>query len=157
MHLDGALRSPSGYISAARAVKTIRSRRLRHAVWEMFETSEKPVAPMPDLQAHNYEEKAKRAAGLNESVEMALAELRDSVVNPGVRESLPGVRGMAHPMPPPIPPPMGPVGVGAGDEAGGGNPTASLNGNSCSRCHKHPAMQRGLCAACLGRDMAVQR
>ena len=33
-NLDGVLKSPSGYVSAARAVKTVRSQKLRLLIWE---------------------------------------------------------------------------------------------------------------------------
>ncbi|WP_162938658.1 hypothetical protein [Mycobacterium kyogaense] len=114
MKLDGVMRSPSGYVSAARAVKTVRSRQLRQSVWTMFETFPKPVAPVP-YDADD-SKKVKRAQGLNEAVERAFAELQQSISTPGVRESL-IPHGMGHP----VPHRMGSVGVDADDDVGGGS------------------------------------
>ncbi|MBX9638499.1 MAG: hypothetical protein K2X97_01845 [Mycobacteriaceae bacterium] len=134
MALDGVLRSPSGYISAARAVKTIRSRTLRLAVWNVFRMFPRPIAPMPDAEDDKDGRKAKRAVGLNESVDRAWAELGHSVSNPGVRESLPTPPGMPHP----IPPPMGSVGVDHDAEDGVEGRNPQLNGQ--------PPEAIGLCA-----------
>lgn len=159
MSLDGALKSPSGFIAAARAVKTVRSRSLRWAIWEQFRNFSKPIAPMPDADQDPDGMKAKRAIGLNESVDRALLELSNTVSKPGVRESLSGAGGMPHP----TPPRMGPVGggVGAGDEGGvadasalcavcGVNPArggpVSWRPELCTTCveaQKHPSMRRG--------------
>jgi hypothetical protein len=121
MLLDGAMKSPSCYISAARAVKTIRSRKLREAAWELFSTFPRPIAPMPDPEKDDGGMKARRAIGLNDSVDTAYAELQRRIANPGVRESL----GIPHP----IPPPMGSVGVGVEAE----DEVAALNGTTRER------------------------
>jgi hypothetical protein len=112
MLLDGALKSPSTYISAARAVKTIRSRKLREAAWDLFSTFSRPVAPMPDPAKDDTGMKARRAIGLNASVDIAYAELQRRIANPDVRESLVGGQGIPHP----IPHGMGSVGVDAAAE-----------------------------------------
>jgi hypothetical protein len=114
MLLDGALKSPSCYISAARAVKTIRSHRLREAVWELFSTFPQPIAPMPDPAKDENGMRARRAIGLNDAVDTAYDELKRRLANPDVRESLAEGQGIPHP----IPHPMGPVGVDA--DAGDG-------------------------------------
>jgi hypothetical protein len=112
MLLDGALKSPSCYISAARAVKTIRSRKLREAAWDLFSTFARPIAPLPDPAKDETGMKARRAIGLNNSVDTAYAELQRRIANPDVRESLAGGQGIPHP----IPHGMGSVGVDAAAE-----------------------------------------
>ncbi|BCI83586.1 hypothetical protein ACJH6J_27210 [Mycobacterium sp. SMC-18] len=138
MLLDGVLKSPSGYISAARAVKTIRSRRLRNAVWQLFEAFGKPTAPMPeqkkDESEGDYAKRVKRAAGLNASVETAWAETQRSISNPGVLESLSGAVGMhlpmGHRMELQMRPPMGRVDVEADDDVGVDQQEPRQNGES---------------------------
>ncbi|WP_415623730.1 hypothetical protein, partial [Mycobacterium colombiense] len=88
MKYDGALKSPTTYVNAARAVKTVRSRRLRTQIWDMFRTFPMPLAPIPDD-----EKKARQAEIRNESVEKAWAELEQRMARSGVRESLPVPEG----------------------------------------------------------------
>ncbi|MGV0066973.1 hypothetical protein ACRU44_04485 [Mycobacterium colombiense] len=88
MKYDGALKSHTTYVNAARAVKTVRSRRLRTQIWDMFRTFPLPLVPIPDD-----EKKARQAESRNESVQKAWAELEQRMARSGVRESLPAPEG----------------------------------------------------------------
>ncbi|WP_152665380.1 hypothetical protein [Mycobacterium sp. UM_Kg1] len=84
MQLDGALKGgPQRYISAARAVMTIRSRRLRQAVAAMFTGLPVPVREVPPDA-----EKAAKVMAMNTAVERAVMELTASVAAVGVLASL---------------------------------------------------------------------
>ncbi len=98
MKLDRALKSPSTYVNAARAVKTVRSRRLRAEIWAQFRTFPLPTAHVPDTD----DGKARRALTMNEAVEKARTELEQRMTRTGVRESLPAPEG-DHPHPHPQP------------------------------------------------------
>lgn len=88
MKYDGALKSHTTYVNAARAVKTVRSRRLRTQIWDMFRTFPLPLVPIPDD-----EKKARQAEARNDSVQKAWAELEQRMSRSGVRESLPAPEG----------------------------------------------------------------
>jgi hypothetical protein len=103
MKFDGALKSQTVYVGVTRAIKTVRSRRLRETIWQLFRTFPKPISPIPAYAEDPEGTKTKKIAALNASVEKGYAELEQHMTMPGVRESLL-----------PIPPPDGIEGVSRG-------------------------------------------
>ena len=155
MQLDGAVRSPSTYVAAARAVKTVRSRKLRYSIWQLFKTFPRPVANMPRPEDDDPGgRKAKRANGLNASVNTAYAELERSIGGRGVRESLRMLHGIPHP----IPHGMGSVGVGAEDEAEDDHPQLPRNGiRRCDCGRGYPVANGQRCGVCLGEHLRARQ
>lgn len=84
MRLDNALRSPTSYIAAARSIKTVKSRQLREAAYQVFAAEPMPVKPLDGLDG----DKAVKRAALNAAVERAAEELAQRITAPSVLAAL---------------------------------------------------------------------
>jgi len=132
-------RKPNMFVSAMRAVQTRRSRTVRHEAWVVIDRlyQENPLKP----PANDADEKAwKIHQNLIQQRDDAYEQLRAKMS----KEPFPN---HSRTFPEPFPNPSG-VGepVGVGEEA-------RLGQKLCTRCGRHPVMQRGLCGACLGREL----
>lgn len=91
MRLDGALKSPTSYIAAARSIKTVKSRRLREAAYRVFAAEPMPIKPVDGLDG----DKASRRAALNAAIERAAVELAQRVTAPSVLSALTPSEGLS--------------------------------------------------------------
>ncbi|MDT5225452.1 MAG: hypothetical protein QOG19_2859 [Mycobacterium sp.] len=121
-------RKPNMFIAAMRAAQTCQSKALRQKAWAVIDRLYHEIALKPP--GDDADEKAwKTHRSAVEARDDQYEKLRDRVV----RE-----------------PPS--VGEPVGGEVLPANAKPS-NPQSCSRCGRRPAMQRGLCGACLGREL----
>jgi hypothetical protein len=118
--------SPLFYKGALRAVQVTASRSLRHAAWKELCGLPRPVS---------------KSQGINDDIDTAFEALRAVIHREG-----------GKPFPNPSETLSKGWGEGAGEGEGEGVAQPQTNEN-CTHCHRHPVMERGLCAACLGKGL----
>lgn len=137
-----ASRKPNIFVAAMRATQTRRSRRLRREAWLEIDRlyQQQPLKPPAD----DGNEKAwKSYRSAVQTRDEAYEQLKARVL----REPF-GNRSGTVREPPSVIEPVGGKGVPPQERKPSGSPM-------CTRCGKYPAMERGLCSACLGRELGA--
>ena len=126
---EDAINSPLIWVGALKAIRVASSRTLRHAAYK-----EVCGLPRPEVRPE--------ADGLLSKMDEAFKLLADLVEREG-----------GKPFPNPFQTLSKPKGEGAGEGEGEVPPPRAQKPALCERCHQHRVMERGLCGACLGREL----
>jgi hypothetical protein len=131
--------NPNFYVSTLKVIRTCRSGPLRQAAWK-----EVRRLGLPPVKSEKPEVVEKMTGRMQAAYGALERHMRPGVDTPskggpwGLDTPRKGSNVNAH---------------GGGGTGVGGNP-ASAESAKCSNCATHQAMERGLCAACLGRELA---
>lgn len=128
---EDAVNSPLIYIGALRAIRVSSSRTLRHAAY-------KEVCGLPRPTVTINPDKPEAAARLEARIDHEFAQLVEVVDKEGGK---------------PFPNPFGTLSKPCVEVAGEGEVDRPSPTALCERCGRHPQIQRGLCGACLGREL----
>jgi hypothetical protein len=128
-------RKPYIWVAATRAVATCRSDRLRAEAWTEIQRLGAPVVSRdPNADA----KKTARYDKMQRDIDAAFEGLEQVEIGDGPPSSSSSI-------------PSSSSSVGLRTVS---RPSPDRPETVCSRCGKYPAMERGLCGACLGREMA---
>jgi hypothetical protein len=122
---EDAINSPKIWIGALRAIQVVPSRTLRHAAYKEVCGLDRPLSETLQRQLDE---------AWRELTAVVEREGGKPFRNPSGTLSIPAVVV---------------AGEGVGEE-----PSTRARSLTCDRCGRHPAIERGLCGACLGREMS---